>query len=159
MLTIKTVEVAVIVQGNYLQLIDQRGCNIRRIKGELIGMPEMLTIEKMNWHHVIEKQTTRLNSSLFRSNFEPWFKRADAMSCSLRLRRKDRTPKGGRKQLDKWKTITWKEAALRMVEQAYNNSRQYIRSPWVRWATQVSKNQQKRVESRYGKINNSKSNT
>jgi hypothetical protein len=154
MLIIKTVKIAAIVQGNYLQLIDRRGHNLRRIKCELIGMPNDLTVERMNWSQVIEQQMHRINFFAFSLQKDLWFKRAHSMSHALRLRRKDKLSKEGRKQLDDWNTKTWNEAALRIVEQAYNESRKYLQSPWMRWAVQISKNQQKRIEARYGKINN-----
>ncbi|OHB60855.1 MAG: hypothetical protein A2Y12_10120 [Planctomycetes bacterium GWF2_42_9] len=154
MFTIKTVEVAAIIQGNYMQLIDRRGHNLRKIKCELLGMPDDLTVERMKWCQVMESQMHRLNCFSFSSKSNPWFKRANSMSQALRLRRKDRCSKGGRKQLDEWNTKTWKEAVSRVVEQAYNESRKYLQSPWMKWAVQISKNQQKRIESRYGKINN-----
>ena len=158
MIKIEMIQVAAVIDGTRIRLIDKNGKPVPRcIKAELLGMPDQLTIEKMKWYKVIETQINHFSYGQ-EMKCDPWLNRAEAMRNSLRLRIKDLALKGKRRQCDEWKTKSWKEAALRMNEQAYRHFKTYLGCPWKRWAANVSKNHQRRVETRYGKNNYSVAN-
>lgn len=157
---IEKITVAAIVEGNRFRLIDKQGRRIQRYaRRESIGMPNKALLQKIAWLRAIELRLKNFHKSVATSRMDPWLKQAATLEKSIRLRMKERSLKGGHKQCDKWKSTTWHDASLRMVGHAYNHFCNCLQSPWKRWANQVAKNQQKRVESRYGKSNYSIENT
>jgi hypothetical protein len=160
MLRVQMVIVAAVTEGDWLRLVDRKGRRIQaRVKREWLGKLDVSASEHLTWQGQLERQIGRLQHHAKAHGADPWIKRAKNMAFSIRLRQKDRPPKAGHKQFDKWKSTNWHDACIRMVEQAHNHFRNRLQSPWKLWANQVAKNQQKRVESRYGKSNYSITNT
>ena len=150
--------VTAVVEDDQIRLVDREGRRIRAcMKREQIGQPSVSVLKKLLWQGAIERELAHLCRGVANFSSDLWVKRAKNMELSLRLRKKDRPSKCGHKQLDKWNTTNWSEACNRMIMQLCNQSRQ-LNSPWKRWATQVAKNQHKRVKSRYGKIDYSNTN-
>jgi hypothetical protein len=149
-LQIETFTVSAIIRGDKATLIDRHGCTIGHAERSQLGPLDDGAKEELAWQRAVNSMAGHFAFRQLAQINDPWLKKADTLASSFRLRQHDRPKRSDRQRLANFRTTTWPDAGIRMVEQAHNRFRRNGRSGWTLWSHTVSSNQNKRAEARYG---------
>lgn len=104
-------------------------------------------LERVKWQERIKAMLSRASYHASLCNAGPWYRRAESMACSFKLRKGQVLRwRGSKRQLDYFSTTTWENAARRLYIQGKNASRRHDQTGWVLWAHTVSNNHDKRAK-------------
>ncbi len=149
---VQVVQVAVMVHGDTVQLLDLDGRTItKRIRSERIAteLSEEFGI-RLQWVSTAARIIGTMDARKHRKNSTPWQRKARSLCVSAVLRAKDITRVRSRSFFSgKYPTSTWEAAATRMAEQGLSAARYHSRTGWARWSQSVANNSNKRKGGRY----------
>lgn len=151
-----TIEVAALVQGDRVLLLDRSGKRIGcSVLADRIGRLDDNVAAKLLWQKAAERMLAAYWEESFRRNLSGWGKKAASLAASCRLRLLDQQRPRNRTSVVQttYATTTWQKAAQRMWHQANNRFRLHARSGWRRWASSVANNSNKRKGGRYAQSN------
>ena len=145
--TIRTVTINAIVQGDRVTPIDRYGnviCKYKRL-GDIEGPIDAKAASRWQWMTTVNRIKARLAQRADSRVLDPWLRKTDSLSRSLRLRKRFAPTAPTRKQyFECYSTNTWSKAIERLLQQAHNRMRRSLLSKWDHWSLTVSNNHNKK---------------
>lgn len=147
------VKLLAVATDNGVTLLDRQGRAIGPTikRPRLEGPIDWRCAQHCLWRVAAQRMAATISRHIASRRAVPWLRRADSLAKSFKLRGQDRCRPRARQKFERFPTTEWQSASKRMWQQGHSAQRYHGRSGWIRWASTVSNNHNKRKGGKYAR--------